>query len=246
MIVPSLIFFALQNPYLDVLRDKGYYYDNASKYYLNHSRTSRIYVADLNSGVSEDRVDRAMKGFDRSSARRDQAVHTTASGLPLGRDFRFARGISQAILEVCSFQRHIRIEMSCGQSRVGGVPKPNSPMTHEDYLLVEAVGRWELATSTAGVYSSTTRTIQGKSVTARASGTIRVHLDAQRWSAIKGYTYHLNQNSGCAMISRPQGDIILPLASPKVKVGAQWIEIEDIVLADGDRPLIPMQIINRL
>lgn len=246
ILVATVMIVTLQSPTVELLNERGFSLDQTGSRYMNDERRAFVRFGVSQLSIREHEIGRVLKGFDRLSVRPGEAKRVGASGLLIGRDARYAPGKSQIILESCSFQTRVRVKMQCGQQRFNGVPKPISALSNDDYTMVEAIARWELATKTAEAYAASTYSLSGQSVPCRRSGNIRIHLDAARWAQLKGYTFRLNRDTGCAVVGRPQGTILLPLGSPKVKVGTEWIDIEDVVLADGEKPMIPLQVINRL
>ncbi len=249
MFISVLLLLQTTSPYDQLIIAHGFSRDQDGDW-RNRQRHHTLFNGVYQVRTPDDQLSRILKStVDRGSARAF-GPHNPGIPLPtnflLGRDIRYSPGIGTVDIQCVSSKVRVLVSLITSYQRVNGVAQPASPVDQSDYAMVEAVARWMLATKTAEAYSPSTHAVGNQSVNSRRASNVRIHLDAQRWSEICGYSINVNRQSACTMINRPQGAIIMPLGSPKVKVGNQWIDIEDVVISDGDRPMIPLQIINRL
>ena len=116
----------------------------------------------------------------------------------------------------------------------------------DDVQLCEGVGRWLMADLTGRGMKQVQVSSFGRTYSGLRNSNGESFVNLNEWSSHQGYAYRFNESTATAMISVEGVDLIVPLASPKVKVGHEWQEISGIVPSYYGALYLPLSVVEKL
>jgi hypothetical protein len=193
----------------------------------------------------EERWGSFARGFARA-----YREHVPPSGYPLAERLYFwADNPGQAHVRMYARQADVRmhtketwtIRDEIDALAEDGKRKPHLPWPKgEQERVWENVARWVLAEWSSRAMTGQTQTVGGHTIPGLTTHE-NLRLGNVRQLALKkGLSYRLNEETGFATVSSGTRTIVLPLGSPKIKVGNEMRDLGQIVVAVNKEPYVPI------
>jgi hypothetical protein len=172
--------------------------------------------------------------------------HVGFSGLPIGMDVRQFPSARSVSVEATDGAFSIEVRVSFIKR-----PRPQNDYVDpsadpDEKIACEGMARRILARARGLESRSSVVTVVGSTSVATLIGARGDTLvDLQGYCRARGLALTMNARAGAASFAAPNGDaVVIPLAAPKLKAGARWIESHDISVMKSGIWYVPLNALN--
>jgi hypothetical protein len=216
---------------------RGFYVEE----YVSDSRTEKISI-EIRPVNSNHSINERWQSFARFFARQSEDVTVVPSRFELGNRCYFDVGdAGTSLANIYSTYVDIRMRTRRGASRgANGAAQFEKGWGEAEAKLWESVARWVLAEWSPKSMTSQNQTVGGHTISGlRTRDNLRLG-NVRQLALKKGWNYRLNEETGFATVTAGNRTIVLPLGSPKIKVGNEMRDLGQIVVAVNKEPYVPI------